>query len=112
MKLMTYNGYYGSVEISTGDNCLFGKLQFIEPLVSYEAETVSALEACFHDAVEDYLKTCEDEGWQAEKSYKGTFNVRVGQELHKLAVVEAKSRDMNLNEFVKQAIEHELKPGG
>ena len=33
---MKYKGYYGSIEASTEDNCLYGKLLFIRPLVSYE----------------------------------------------------------------------------
>jgi len=32
---MHYKGYYGSIEASVEDNCLFGKLQFIRALVSY-----------------------------------------------------------------------------
>ena len=29
---MQYKGYYGSIEASTEDNCLYGKLLFIRPL--------------------------------------------------------------------------------
>src|SRR5699024_5383399 len=53
-KLLKYRGYYGSLEASTEDNCLFGKLQFIRALVSYEGETVAELEAAFREAVDDY----------------------------------------------------------
>lgn len=47
MKLLRYKGYYGSVEVSTEDNCLFGKLEFINPLVNYEGESVRELESSF-----------------------------------------------------------------
>lgn len=45
---MQYQGYYGSIEASTADNRLYGKLLFIRPLVSYEGRTVAALQAAFH----------------------------------------------------------------
>lgn len=55
--LLQHRGYCGSIEASPEDDCLFGKLQFIHALVSYEGETVSDLTQAFHDAVDDYLKT-------------------------------------------------------
>ena len=56
---MKYKGYYGSIVASTEDNCLYGKLLFIRPLVSYEGQTVAELQAAFHEAVDDYLETCQ-----------------------------------------------------
>lgn len=108
MKLMQYRGFYGSVEASVEDACLFGKLEFVEPLVSYEGETVQEVKAAFHEAVDDYLETCEELGVEPQKPYKGTFNVRIGRELHRAAAIAAKQRNINLNELVKQAIEHEV----
>ena len=58
-KLMQYRGYYGSAEASPEDGCLYGKLEFISSLVSYEATTVPKLVKAFHQAVDDYLLTCE-----------------------------------------------------
>jgi predicted HicB family RNase H-like nuclease len=105
---MEYKGFYGSVEASIEDGCLFGKLEFIDPLVNYEGETVSELEAAFREAVEDYLASCEVRGIEPQKPYRGSFNVRVGRDLHRAAVIAAGQRGLNLNELVKQALEHEL----
>ena len=38
---MEYKGYVGSVEFSENDNVLFGKVQGIRSLISYEGTTVS-----------------------------------------------------------------------
>lgn len=108
MKLMQHEGFYGSIEASVEDGCLFGKLEFIDPLVNYEGETVKELEAAFREAVEDYLATCQARGVEPQKPYRGTFNVRVGRELHRAAAIAASSRGLNLNELVKQALEHEI----
>jgi len=108
MKLMQYKGFYGSVEVSVEDGCLFGKLEFIEPLVNYQGETVQEIEAAFHQAVDEYLATCQEMGVEPQKPYRGTFNVRIGRDLHRAAAIAAKQRNINLNELVKHAIEREV----
>ena len=52
---MEYRGYVGSVEFSEADQLLFGKVQGIRSLISYEGTTVSELIEDFHGAVDDYL---------------------------------------------------------
>jgi len=73
--LLEHRGYYGSIEISHEDNCLFGKLQFIRALVSYEGATVGELTKAFQDAVDDYLDTCETLGRVPETPCKGLEQV-------------------------------------
>ncbi len=109
MSLFKYKGFYGSIEASIRDNCLFGKLEFIEPLISYEGQSVKELEQAFKEAVDDYLSDCERLGREPAKPYKGSFNVRIGPELHKHALVAAKEKNLNLNEFVKLSIEQAVK---
>ena len=109
MSLLNYKGYYGSFDVSVEDSCLYGKLEFIDPLVNYEGETVQELDAAFHEAVDDYIETCEAQGVEPMKPFKGTFNVRVGQDLHREAAIAAKQRDINLNELVKRALEREVR---
>lgn len=107
--LLKYKGYYGSIEVSVEDDCLFGKLQFIQALVSYEGKTVSELSGAFHEAVDDYIATCEAKGRAPEKPFKGSFNVRVGPERHARAAMAVKRNQLkSLNEFVNHAIDHEI----
>jgi predicted HicB family RNase H-like nuclease len=105
MKLLKHKGYYGSVEFSSDDACLFGRIEFINALVSYEGESVAEIEKSFKASVDDYIETCKNIGYTPEKSYKGSFNIRIGSELHRNALIHAKNLGMNLNEFVKYSIE-------
>ena len=107
-KLMQYKGYYGSIDASPEDACLYGKLEFIAPLVSYEAETVPALVEAFHAAVDDFLATCEQQGQTPDTPCKGSFNVRVGHELHMQAVIAAREAGVSLNDFARRAIERQI----
>jgi predicted HicB family RNase H-like nuclease len=102
--MLNYRGYHGSIEASPADGCLFGKLQFIRALVGYEGQTVQELEQAFRDAVDDYLSDCETAGRAPEIPCKGSFNVRVGHDLHLAASVEAARRDMTLNELTRNAL--------
>jgi predicted HicB family RNase H-like nuclease len=72
--------------------------------VNYEAETIKQLEDAFHDAVDDYLETCALLGYEAEVPCKGSFNVRIGHELHLKAAQAAKVQGISLNEWVTQAL--------
>ena len=89
MKLMEHKGYYGSIEASVEDNTLFGKLEFISALINYEGETINELKLAFEEAVDDYLETCKAKNYHPETPCKGSFNVRIGHELHLAAAVKA-----------------------
>ena len=101
---MEYKGYIGSVEFSEEDGVLFGKVQGIRALISYEGTTAKELVEDFHGAVDDYLALCEAQGITPERAYKGSFNVRVSPELHKRAVICANAQNITLNKLVENAL--------
>ncbi|MEI7901150.1 MAG: type II toxin-antitoxin system HicB family antitoxin [bacterium] len=103
-ELLTYKGYFGSISVNQEDACLHGRIEFIADLVTYEGDTVPDLKKAFEAAVDDYLATCAEVGKQPLKSCSGTFNVRIGSELHMAALIAAKQANTSLNDFVKQAI--------
>ncbi|MCJ8271194.1 MAG: type II toxin-antitoxin system HicB family antitoxin [Psychrosphaera sp.] len=105
MQMLKYKGYIGSIEASVEDGVLFGKLEFIQPLINYEGETVSELKTAFEEAVDDYLNDCESQSIEPAKPCKGSFNVRIGHDLHLSAMVTAKEQNISLNDFVKKQIE-------
>ena len=106
--VMTYKGYYGSVHYNDEDQIFHGKLEFIRALVNYEGTDVKTVRQSFEDAIDDYLELCQAEGIEPELPFKGSFNVRTGSELHRRAVLYAKSRNSNLNKVVTEALEQYL----
>lgn len=102
---LAHKGFTGSYEISFEDDCLHGKVLFIEDLITYEGNTAGELREAFIAAVDRYLEYCKKTGKPANKPYSGTFNVRVGAELHRKAAVCAQRRGVNLNEVVAQALQ-------
>ena len=106
--MIAYKGYYGSVHYSDEDQVFHGKIEFIRSLVSYEGTDVGNLRAAFEEAVDDYLKLCEDENRQPDRPFKGSFNIRTGTDLHRRAMLFAKSKGSNLNSIVTDALEKYL----
>lgn len=103
-NILKYKGYIGSLEYSETDSVFFGKVQGIQSLISYEGETAKELLSDFHQAVDDYLDLCKQEGIEPEKSYKGTFNIRISPELHRSAAIYAFEHQVSLNSIVEQAL--------
>jgi predicted HicB family RNase H-like nuclease len=60
------------------------------------------------DAVEDYIRICKENGKPPEKTYKGSFNVRISPKLHKRAVQYASTKKVSLNQFVEEAIQEKV----
>lgn len=105
---LEYKGYMGTIEYSDPDEVFHGKLLGIRSMITYEGQTPAELKADFHDVVDDYLQTCKEEGIPIEIPYKGSFNVRLGQDLHREAAVFALNHDQSLNSFVVEAIREKL----
>jgi len=107
-NILTYKGYIGSVNFSADDNVFFGKLEGIDDLITFEGETVQELKDAFHYMVDEHIKDCRMANIPTEKSYKGSFNVRLTPDLHRRAAISAKMYGTTLNSFVKESIELRL----
>jgi len=106
--IIQYKGYYGSVHYSDEDQVFFGKIEYIRSLVNYEGTTVKNLRRAFKEAVDDYLKLCQNEGIEPDQSFRGSFNVRTGCDLHRKAALYAKEKGLNLNKVVTEALNQYL----
>ena len=108
-NIMQYKGYVGSVEFSEADKVLYGKVQGIRSLISYEGITVQELLEDFHGAVDDYLAACEEEGSKPEVAYKGSLNVRFKDpETHRRIAIYAMKHDQTINSFIDDCVVRQL----
>mgnify|MGYP000736349971 CR=1 FL=1 len=64
---MHYRGYTAQVQYSEPDQCVIGQILGIDDIVSFECQSASDITgditsditAAFHEAVDDYLETCQ-----------------------------------------------------
>lgn len=106
--VMEYKGYVGSVRYNAEDGVLYGRLEGIRDLITYEATDVNGLRQAFQEAVDDYLDDCDAAGRPADQPFKGSFNVRTGSDLHKRVAVFAGNKEKSLNSVVVEALEFYL----
>ena len=108
MNTMSYKGYLGSVNYSDKDQVFFGKVEGINGLVNFEGESVKELTSAFHEAVDDYLAYCEDEGIEPDKSYTGMLNVRLTPAIHRQIAMLALQAGVSINAYIKDALEEKV----
>ena len=99
-----YKDYTGSVEFSEEDAVFHGKVIGIKSHISFEGDSVGAIIEDFRNAIDEYLDFCAQNGKLPEKPFKGSFNVRIGADLHQKAVMTASARGLSLNALVEDAI--------
>lgn len=101
---MKFKGFTGSAELDLDDFSIRGKILFISDLVTYEADSAKEIKAEFEAAVDDYLETCAALGREPIKPYCGTFNVRIGPELHQRLAVYSALKEESMNNLVKVSV--------
>jgi predicted HicB family RNase H-like nuclease len=106
--ILIYKEYIGSVHFNADDEVFYGKIEGIDDLVSFEGSSVKELKKAFEDSVEDFIEICKEAGKKIEKSYKGSFNVRISAEIHKKAKQIAVRKGISLNQFIQKAVEDEV----
>ncbi len=98
--IMQYKDYYGSVHFDAEALIFHGKIEFVRALINYEGTTAKGLKRAFEEAVDDYLEMCESENIEPEKPFKGSLNVRLGPELHRLVAVAASQKEASVNKYI------------
>jgi len=101
---LKYKDFIGSVHYSAEDEAFYGRLEGIDDLITFEGNSVDELKSSFREAVNDYLEICASTGKSPQKSYKGSFNVRINPDLHKKAAYKSIELGISLNQLVEKAI--------
>ena len=107
--MMEYKGYFAKVEFDDEANIFHGEVINLRDVITFEGESVEELRTAFTDSVEDYLEFCAERGEDPEKPYSGKFLVRVGPELHKTLVIQARKNGKSLNTWVNDALNQIVK---
>ena len=101
---MTYKGYAARIDYDDADGIFTGRLAGIRDGVGFHADTVEALRAAFHEAVEDYLETCVQVGKEPQRAYSGQMMFRVRPEVHRKAALAAELSGKSLNQWAEEVL--------
>ncbi len=102
---MSYKNFVGSVKYDDREEILYGKIEAIDDLVTFEGKDIASLKTAFHEAVEDYLHLCRETGKNPGKSFKGSLNIRLSEKLHREAAIKAAEKGITLNQLIRESVE-------
>lgn len=104
MSAVIYNGYTAYIEFDPADEVFFGRLAGINDVVGFHGDSVEALKAAFHEAVDDYISTCAAVSKAPEKPYSGKLMLRVAPETHAQAALAAQLSGQSLNRWTENVL--------
>lgn len=58
MNILEYGGNRARVEFDPEDECFVGRVAGINDVIGFHGSTIAELKDAFHEAVDDYIKTC------------------------------------------------------
>ena len=104
-NIMRYNGYTAVISYDPDDRIFVGEVIGTSDSLSFHGSTPDELEESFKNCIKNYLDFCAQIGKKPQKSYTGSFNVRVTPELHAEASEYAARNNISLNQVVLQALQ-------
>jgi predicted HicB family RNase H-like nuclease len=107
-SLLKHRGYTGTVEVDLDNDCLYGKVLFIESLITYQGKTPAAIRKSFAEEVDEYLADCAAMGVDPEKPCSGTFQIRCSPQLHKKLTLQALVSGTSFNQYVVSLLNEQL----
>jgi len=106
--ILKYKGFIGSVHYAAEDRVLYGKVEGVNDLITFEGSTVDELEEGFKYMVDKHIEDCTNNNLPLEKSYKGNLNIRLSPELHKMAAYNASLKGVSLNQYINDTIKKDI----
>ena len=106
--MMEYKGYIGKVEIDDEAGILHGEVINIRDVITFEGSSVDEIQGAFHKSIDDYLEFCTKRGESPEKPFSGKFVLRLPEELHRKAYIQAKLKNKSLNSWVTEVLQSAL----
>ena len=110
MEMLEYKGYFGNIEYSKDDNCLYGQVVGLKKNVCiiYEGNTAKELYDDFKNGIDHYLADCMADGIQPEKTYNGVLNIYIPSDIHIKIAEYAENQKTSIDAFVRDSIERRL----
>ena len=101
---MTYKGYAARIDYNDEDGIFTGRIAGIRDGVGFHADTVASLRVAFHEAVDDYLSSCEKLGKEPQCAASGKMMLRVAPEVHRAALIASQAAGTSLNQWAERVL--------
>lgn len=109
-NLLEYNGYHAKIEMSVEDELFVGSVLGINDSLNFHGNSIAELKKAFEECIDDYIEMCKHFKKSPEKEYSGSFNVRIGSELHKKLDIASQEQGISINQFLIHALNETFSP--
>ncbi len=106
--MMKYKGYTGVFEYDAKENILFGRVIDLDAVITFCGSSIEEMHNEFKESVNTYLEICASKNITPKKSFSGNIRLRVSPEIHKKSTIAARNAGKSLNQFVQDALLHEI----
>jgi predicted HicB family RNase H-like nuclease len=106
--MLQYQGYYGEVSVDVEYGILFGRSVGMKDGFTFQAKSVDEIVPAFHEAVDDYLEFCAEDGVEPAKPFSGKIALRVAPDVHQKASTKAKAQGKSLNAWIAEVLANAL----
>ena len=101
---MEYKGYSARVVFDEDAGVLFGEVDGLRDVVTFEATNTRHLAVAFRESVDDYLAMCAKRGEEPERPYSGKFLVRTDPGVHRDLAMGAARAGKSLNAYTSEVL--------
>lgn len=102
------NGYNAVVVYDAEIDMLRGEFIGLNGGADFYATNIEDLHKEAEISLNTFLDVCKERGIEPVKQFSGKFNARISPALHEKLVIAATAQGKSLNDFVRQALEHEV----
>jgi len=107
-NIIVIDGHKAVLSYDPELNMLRGEFIGLNGGADFYASDIAGLMREGQTSLNEFLAVCKERGIEPVKKFSGKFQVRVEERVHADAVSAAAARGVSLNQFVAEAIEHEL----
>lgn len=101
---MLDKGYLPHIEYDAEAGLLHGEVLGLRDVVTFQATSVSDLEAAFRESVDAYLAFCAERGEAPEVPLSGRVTLRMPPELHQRVAQRARREGKSLNQWIADTL--------
>ncbi len=107
-NLMIIDGYRAVIQYDPEIELFRGEFVGLNGGADFYAADVAGLRSEGSCSLRTFLDVCRENGIDPVRQFSGKFNARIDPALHARAVEAAAAQGVSLNQFVEQAIAHEI----
>lgn len=102
--MLKYKGYVGTFTYDSKAKLFHGEVIGLKDMITFQGRTADEIEQAFKDSIDVYLEWCKERGEKPDKTFSGTFRIRISQDLHAKLAQDAALHGVSLNTLINEKL--------